>query len=233
MPGLKGYRFVWLVNVSVIPALLVCRDWRHSGPFHHWPLRWPTWSGWGDYSFVHNSVYFCSCSQWILLSWLILADVLMEGKFQLWGFGSHMWTVHGCAWVLVGPLCARKDTASSVPLELGSLLTGLSYFSLISITTAATLFFLKNSSEHLTSLYRNSHGSQMFLMLKHFQNPAPLIFPTWFPLLALCALSTSAYLASPFILFEGLAHVLLLLLIVSLPLLPHRRFLILPAGSHL
>ena len=72
-----------------------------------------------------------------------------------------------------------------------------------------------------------------FLMLKHFQNLAPLIFPTLCPILALCALSTSAYLASPFFLFEGLAHVLLLLLIVSLPLLPHHQFLILPAGSQL
>ena len=32
MPGFKGYCFVWLVNVSVIPALLVYHDWWHSDP---------------------------------------------------------------------------------------------------------------------------------------------------------------------------------------------------------
>ncbi|TEA30003.1 hypothetical protein DBR06_SOUSAS4510044, partial [Sousa chinensis] len=47
--------------------------------------------------------------------------------------------------------------------------------------TAATSFFQKNSSEHVPCLFRNSSVSPIFLVLKHFQNPAPTYLSNLIP----------------------------------------------------
>lgn len=94
--GKKGFG----ARAQRLPFCLTCECACHSSPS---PLLWlvAQWTllslaltvtclvrmGWLQFC---PQFCLCSWSQWILLTWLILADMLMEGKFQLWGFGSHM-----------------------------------------------------------------------------------------------------------------------------------------------
>lgn len=129
-----------------------------------------------------------------------------------------------CWWVPCVPGRTRKEFSHWNP---GSLLTSLSYFFLISVTTAATLFFLKKQLWACHLLYRNSHSSQMSLMLKRFKIRHPLIFPPFFPILPLLCIIHLSLPGFIWFLWRACSCVAAADLCFSSPL-PHHRFLSLP-----
>lgn len=111
---------------------------------------------------VHNE--YCLFDQ----HWLIY--LRKENSHLDWDFGSqrvglsYLW----CQWAPCTP------RSLPVPLELDSLFTSLPFFSFHNNSCHITF------TEHVISLYRNSSGSPIYLMLKGFQIQHPLIFPTLF-----------------------------------------------------
>lgn len=137
-----------------------------------------------------NTVYFPN------IDWHVYGRIILTWIEAL---AVNVWTFHGCAWGGDGLPVFKKTYSKELFCHtwLDSLLISVSSSFSISITVA-TLLFLENSSEPVTSLYRNSNGSPIFLRLKEFSYPTLTCLSNLFPILFLYSLFTSANLTSSF-----------------------------------
>lgn len=128
----------------------------------------------------------------VYLNWHWLTYLQKDNSHWIEALAVNRWTFHGCAYSTDGPSIFQKWYSKELFCPTW--------------TTAATLFFLENSSEHVTSVIPNSH-------VKSFQIEHPLIFPTLFSIFSFVHYSFQPIWLHHFFFVEGIAHVLLLLIV--------------------